>query len=416
MVRTASLFSQILSLVDRLEFMRTARAHEANRYTKRFTAWDHFVAMIFCQIAQAKSLRETCDGLGSAAGKVVRLGVQNLAKKSTLAYANQHRCADFFRDTFLRLATEFRREFAGQGRRKFRFRNPLMSIDSSVITLCLSLFPWAEYTRTKGGVKLHLMLDHDGYWPTYAWLTEAKCHDVHFARTLALPKGSVVVMDRGYVDYELWARWTLEGVFFVTRLKSNVPYRVLERRPVPPSKADRILSDEIIVLTSGKAQSSCPYRLRRVVVRDEETAQILELLTNQEAWAADTISQIYRERWQIELFFKALKQNLKVKTFLGTSRNALEVQLWTALVAILLVKYLQWRSRRGWSLSHLVALLRWNLFQHKDLWRWLDDPLGTLPGVPDHPQLALPGLSFGQLPKTQAAAAWPALSKTGGRA
>ncbi|MFU8766044.1 MAG: transposase, partial [Haliea sp.] len=145
-----------------------------------------------------------------------------------------------------------------------------------------------------------------------------------------------------------------------------------------------------------RAQTSCPYRLRRVVVQDDETGQVLELVTNQEDWAADTIGQIYRERWQIELFFKALKQNLKVKTFLGTSRNALEVQLWTALIALLLVKYLQWRSRRGWSLSNLVALLRWNLFQHKDLWAWLDDPLGTPPGVPDHPQLMLPGFQFGQ--------------------
>jgi len=400
MVRTASLFSQTLGLVDRLTFHRMARAHQANRFTKRFTAWEHFVTMVFCQLAQAQSLRETCDGLASAVGKVVHLGIHNLAKRSTLAYANQHRSSTLFRDLFLRLAAEFHREASGTGKRKFRFRHRLVSIDSSVITLCLSLFPWAEYTRTKGGVKLHLMLDHDGYWPTYAHLTEAKCHDVHFARTLALPKGSVVVMDRGYVDYELWGRWTREGIVFVTRLKRNMPYRVVETRRVPASKADRILSDEIIQLTSDRARAACPYRLRRVVVRDDETGQILELVTNQETWAADTISQIYRERWQIELFFKALKQNLKVKTFLGTSRNALEVQLWTALIAMLLVKYLQWRSRRGWSLSNLVALLRLNLFQHKDLWAWLDDPLGTPPGVPDHPQLTLPGFEIGQLPAT----------------
>jgi hypothetical protein len=396
MVRTASLFSQTLGLIDRFVFHRMARERRANRFTKRFTAWDHFVTMVFCQLAQARSLRETCDGLASAVGKVVHLGIQNVAKKSTLAYANQHRPSGFFRDLFLHLATGFQRETAGTGKRKFRFRHRLVSIDASVITLCLSLFPWAAYTRTKGGVKLHLMLDHDGYWPTYAHLTEAKVHDVHFARTLALPKGSVVVMDRGYVDYELWGRWTREGIVFVTRLKTNAPYRVVETRTVPPSKAGRILSDEVIQLTSPRAQTACPYRLRRVVVRDDETGQILELVTNQEEWAADTIGQIYRERWQIELFFKALKQNLKVKTFLGTSRNALEVQLWTALIALLLVKYLQWRSRRGWSLSNLVALLRWNLFQHKDLWAWLDDPLGTPPGVPDHPQLMLPGFGMGQ--------------------
>jgi hypothetical protein len=161
-----------------------------------------------------------------------------------------------------------------------------------------------------------------------------------------------------------------------------------------------MLVDETILLRSARARHLCPYRLRRILVRDDETAVSVELLTNHATLAADTVGQIYRERWQTELFFKALKQDLKVKTFLGTRRNALEVQLWTALIALLLVKYLQWRSRRGWSLSNLVALLRWNLFQHKDLWRWLDDPLGTPPGLPDHPQLVLPGLGIGQLPAT----------------
>lgn len=396
MVRTASLFSQILRLVDRFEFARLARVHHANRFTKRFGAWDHFVAMVFGQMAQAKSLREVCDGLGSAVGKAVHLGVFNLAKKSTLAYANEHRPSTFFRALFFRLAGHLHRPGMG-GRRRFRFHHRLLTLDSTVITLCLSLFPWADYTRTKGGVKLHLLLDHDGYWPTYALITEANASDLSVARTLALPKDSIVVFDRGYVDYELWGRWTREGVHFVTRCKANTPYRILERRAIAPSKSERVLVDETILLRSVTARRRCPYRLRRIVVRDDETAVSVELLTNHETLAADTVGQIYRERWQIELFFKALKQNLKVKTFLGTSRNALEVQLWTALIALLLVKYLQWRSRRGWSLSNLVALLRWNLFQHKDLWRWLDDPLGTPPGLPDHPQLALPGLGIGQL-------------------
>ena len=218
------------------------------------------------------------------------------------------------------------------------------------------------------------------------------------------------MIDRAYVDYALWGRWTRDdGVYFVTRMKSNMSYRVLEAHPVPSSKRGWILSDETIQLTGTKARALCPYRLRRVVARDPETGQTVVLLTNHERLAADTIGRIYRERWQIELFFKALKQNLKVKTFLGTTRNALATQLWTALIAMLLVKYLQWRARRGWSLSNLVALLRWNLFQYKDLWRWLEDPLETPPGLPDHPQLALPGLDPGQLPKARAEEIWPTL-------
>ena len=403
MVRTASIFSQILRLVDRIHFARLAREHQSNRYTKRFTAWDHFVAMVFCQLAQAKSLRETCDGLGSAVGKAVHLGIRNLAKKSTLAYANEHRGAALFRTLFFQLSNQLHRSGMG-GRRTFRFRHKLLSLDATVITLCLNLFPWAEYTRTKGGVKLHLLLDHDGYWPTYAVLSDAKTSEVSIARTLALPKGSIVVIDRGYVDYALWGRWTRDdGVYFVTRLKSNTPYRVLQTHPVPPSQADTILLDQTIQLTSTTAKHTCPYRLRRVVALDPKTGKTVVLLTNHEKLAAHTIGQIYRDRWQIELFFKALKQNLKVKTFLGTSENALAVQLWTALIAMLLVKYLQWRSQRNWSLSNLVALLRWNLFQYKDLWRWLEDPLAAPMGLPDHPQLALPGFQIGQLP-TQGAA------------
>lgn len=398
MVRTACLFSQILSLIDRVEFTKLARLHHANRYTKRFNAWDHLVSMLFCQFAQAKSLRETCDGLGSAVGKAIHLGIANLAKRSTLSYANEHRPAEFFKALFFALSVKLHSLAGfGRGKRKFRFKNRLVTLDSSVITLCLELFPWADYTRTKGGVKLHLLLDNDGYWPTYAHITEANCPDIQIARTLALAASSVIVIDRGYVDYELWGRWTREGVYFVSRLKANVPYRVVESLPVPPGKKGRILSDEVIQLASLKGRDLCPYRLRRVVVQDEATGNTVELLTNNEKFAADTIGKIYRDRWQIELFFKALKQNLKVKTFLGTSKNALEIQLWTALLSLLLVKFLQWRSKRNWSLSNLVALLRWNLFQHKHLWDWLEDPIGAPPGLPDHPQLDLPGINFGHL-------------------
>lgn len=407
MVRTASIFSQILGFVDRVAFRRIASRTQANRYTKKFTAWDHFVSMVFAQVAHARSLRETCDGLRCAVGKATHLGIRNLANRSTLSYANEHRPSALFRELFTDLAVRLPACVPHRPRKPFRFKNKLLSLDSSVITLCLTLFPWAEYTRTKGGVKLHMLLDHDGYFPSYAVITEANRADIHVARTLALPKGSIVAMDRGYVDYELFGRWTRDdGVYFVSRLKSNVPYQVLRERPVPAGKP-YLLRDEQIQLTSARARKHCPYPLRRVVVWDAENKRELVLLTNHMDFAADTIGHIYRERWKVELFFKALKQNLKVKTFLGTSRNALEVQLWTALIAMLLVTFLRWCSCRGWSLSNLVALLRWNLFQYKDLHRWLDDPFETPPGLPDHPQARLPGFELGQLPTVSADEVWP---------
>ncbi len=266
-----------------------------------------------------------------------------------------------------------------RGRKKFRFKNKLVSLDSTVIDLCATLFDWAQFRRTKGAVKLHCLLDHDGYLPSVMVVTEGKRHDVRVARTLRLEPGTILVIDRGYVDYAWFGRLTTDGVFFVTRLKDNALYRVVERRPVPARSAIR--RDEVIALTGVAAATKCPHRLRRVEVDDPEHGGTLVFLTNHLAFGATTIAAIYKDRWQIELFFKALKQNLKIKTFVGTSANALKVQVWTALIAMLLLKYLQLRARFAWSLANLVALLRMNLFTHRDLWTWLDQPFEGPPTI-----------------------------------
>jgi hypothetical protein len=394
MVRTGSLFSQLLGLFPRIEFQQAVREHKAERYAKGFTCWDQFVAMLFCQLAQAHSLREICDGLACCLGKLTHLGVSNAPNKSTLAYANQHRPWELYQTVFGQLLEKCR-EVAPR-KKKFRFRNKLYSLDSSVIDLCLSLFDWAQFRQTKGAVKLHLLLDHDGYLPTFLLITDGKLHDVRVAQKLHLPVGSVVAMDRGYNDYRLFGRWIDEGVYFVTRMKSNATYRVVERR-VPP-KHSGVVCDQIIELTSWKARQDCPHQLRRIRYRDPETGAVLVFLTNHLGFGATTIARIYKDRWQIELFFKALKQNLKVKTFVGTSPNALRTQIWTALIAMLLLKYLQFRSTLHWALSNLVALLRWNLFTYRDLWAWIDDPFDTPPltSPPVQSVLDLPGL--GQQP------------------
>jgi hypothetical protein len=265
------------------------------------------------------------------------------------------------------------------GRKKFRFKNKLVSLDSTVIDLCATLFDWAKFRRTKGAVTLHCLLDHDGDLPSVVVITEGKRCDVRVARTLRFDAGTVVVMDRGYVDDAGFGQWTAQEVFFVTRLKDKAVYTVVERRRVPERSA--VLRDEVIELTGGDAATTCPHRLRRVEVDDPDKDGTLVFLTNHLAFGATTIAAIYKDRWQIELFFKALKQNLKIKTFVGTSANALKVQVWTALIAILLLKYLQLRSRFAWSLSNLVALLRMNLFTHRDLWAWLDQPFEGPPTV-----------------------------------
>jgi hypothetical protein len=391
MVRFASLFSQLLSIFPRTEFQSAVRTYRAERYAKGFSCWDQFVSMLFCQLAQAHSLREICQGLSCCLGKLKHLGVEEAPNKSTLSYANQHRPWQLYETVFGQLLAKC--QPLGQGKRKFRFRNKLYSIDSTVIDLCISVFDWAKFQKTKGAVKLHLLLDHDGYLPTFAVITEGNVHDVRIAQKLALPSGSIVVMDRGYVDYDLFGRWTQDEIWFVTRMKDGALFDVIETRTVP-STAKGVITDAVIELASEHGREACPHPLRRIEFLDEETGRVLIFLTNHLSLSAATIAEIYKQRWQVELFFKAIKQNLRIKTFVGTSANAVRVQIWTALIAILLLKYLQLRSKLGWALSNLVALLRWNLFTYRDLWKWLDDPFDTPPlgAQPEQLALALPGV------------------------
>jgi hypothetical protein len=393
MVRHASLFSQLITLFSRQRFYELVFKHGSERYCKGFSSWDHFVAMLFCQLAQAKSLREICGGLACCIGKLRHLGLKDAPKKSTLSYANAHRPWQMYQDLFYE-TLEFCRKAAPGKAKKFRFKNKLLSLDSSTIALCLALFPWAKFRRTKGAVKLHLLLDHEGYLPTYAYISNGKKHDVKVARMISLAPGSIITMDRGYNDYKLFAFWTANGIYFVTRLKDNADYIVVAENDVPQNR--NILADQLIQFAGDKAQDDCPHILRRIVVWDKENEKEIVLLTNHLEFGATTISAIYKDRWQIEIFFKALKQNLKIKTFVGTSENALYIQIWTALITMLLIKLLQFKSKFQWSLSNLVAFLRWNLFTYRDLWEWIDSPFDTVPQQVQSVQHLLPFKGLGQ--------------------
>jgi hypothetical protein len=294
-----------------------------------------------------------------------------------------------YEDLFYTALKRFRDEGGlGPGKQKFRFKNKLLSLDSTTISLCLELFPWAKFRRAKGGDKAHVLLDHDDYLPRYVLITEAKCSDVKMADAFPLNPGSIVAMDRGYNDYGLFGKWTAEEIYFVTRLKENAAYEVIEECAVPKSR--NIGSDQLIRLTGVQAQKDCPCLLRRVAAWDAVDEREIVLLTNLLAFGATTIAAIYKDRWEIELFFKALKQNLKVKSFVGTSENALRIQIWTALLAILLLKWLHHLSKAKWSLSNLASMLRLNLFTYRDLRNWLDHPFETPPLLPDSLQLVLP--------------------------
>jgi hypothetical protein len=377
MQRFSSIFSQLLQLFPRSEFEQAVRQHSAERHMRAFASWGQFIAMLFCQLGQAHSLREICGGLAATEGKLKHLGLSAAPKRSTLSYANEHRPWQLYETVFQQLLAKCHGWVAQHGGgKKFRFHNRLLSLDATVIDLCLSLYDWAQFQRTKGAVKLHLLLDHDGYLPSFAVVTTGKTPDLKVARQLKWEAGTILVFDRGYADYEWFIELSRQKVFFVTRLKKNAVYEVVERRKVPPRSA--VVSDEVIYFPSH-AEARREYFFRRVEVEDPDSGERLVFLTNHPKLSATTVAAIYRERWQVELFFKALKQNLRLKTFVGVSANAVRTQLFTALIAILLLRYLQLRARHGWSLSNLTALLRQQLFVYRDLWSWLDEPFEPPP-------------------------------------
>jgi hypothetical protein len=389
MVQAMSLFNQLLQHFPSLEFAALVKKHNAERGAKGFSCRTQLVAMLFCQLAHADSLREICNGLACCVGKLIHLGIGAPPNKSSLSYANRHRPAKLYEELFYTALGRFREsEGLGPRKRRFRFKNKLLSLDSTTISLCLEMFPWANFRRAKGGVKAHVLLDHDDYLPSYVLITEGRRSDVKMAAAFPLNPGSIVAMDRGYNDYALFGSWTAQDVYFVTRLKDNAAYQVTHECAVPENR--NIRSDQLIRFTGEKAQRDCPCLLRRVAVWDAVNQREIVLLTNLLAFGATTIAAIYKDRWEIELFFKALKQNLKVKSFVGASENALRIQIWTALIAILLLKWLHHLSKAKWSLSNLASMLRLNLFTYRDLTAWLNNPFGTPPTPLQSQQLTLP--------------------------
>ena len=386
MKRVCSIFAQMLEFFPRGEFEAAVREKEAERHARGFRCWTQFVAMMFCQLGHAQSLREITGGLAAAEGRLNHLGIQTPPPRSTLSYANEHRPWTLFQRVFERFYSHCEAEAKQRGRRRFRFRHKLLSLDTTMIPLCLSMFDWALYKRAKGAVKLHLLLDHDGYFPRFTVVTDGKVSDIEMARKLQFEPGTIVVFDRGYHDFGWWLSLSRQKVFFITRLKDDVEYGIVEQRPVPQNS--NIVRDEVILVT--KTQEAGPEaRLRRIELWLDDKNETIVFVTNNLKLAASTIADVYRERWQIELLFKALKQSLRIKTFVGTSSNAVLIQIWTALIAMLLVRYLQLRSTFGWSLSNLIALLRQQLFVYRDLIDWINAPFCSPPPVQLPQQLSL---------------------------
>ena len=326
------------------------------------------------QLAGRMSLRDIVENVSAQAHRLYHLGSAKLTR-SNLSRINEDKPYALYEALAGKLLNRCQGMAPGH---KFRFKNPLYSLDASTIDLCLSVFPWASFRSTKGAIKLHVGLNHDGYLPEFVTITEGKTSDVEMGRTLAFPSGSIVVVDRGYNDYDWYNQLTEKGIFFVTRLKANAQYRVINRQPVLKNKS--LTSDQTIRLTSIQAAKKCPNQLRRVGYRDIDTGKHYIFLTNNFKLAARTIADIYKARWQVELFFKWIKQNLKIKSFIGTSKNAVMTQIWIAMCVYLLLAFIKFQSKMNKTMQQILRLLQLNLFEKRDLMTLLrgDPPYHTI--------------------------------------
>jgi len=329
--------------------------------------------MLFCQFAKSQSVRDISNGLRSATGNLNHLGVSRAPSKSNISYQNKHRNWELFRDYYFELANRLGQQ-AKFKQVRFKIKSKIFLLDSTTISLCLSLFDWARYKTAKGAIKMHTLLDFDGNLPAYINITDGKTPDNKGAKDIPLLRGSVIVADRFYNDFPLLHIWDSKGVFFVVRHKDNLQFTVKKENELPEQRHQHILVDQIIELKNESSRQKYPNRLRRIAIWDDVNKQEIELITNQMKWAASTIAELYKCRWQVEIFFREIKQLLHIKSFIGTSQNAVMIQIWTALITILILKALKAMSKYKWHLSNLVAFIRLNLFVKIELQKWLDKP------------------------------------------
>jgi hypothetical protein len=368
-----TLFSQIISKLDSVKFKGLVRLHQSDKHQKGFNSWSHLISMLFCQFANSQSIRDISNGLRSATGNLNHLGMIKAPSKSTLSYQNKHRSWEVFRDYYY-LLLEGLGQQAHFKRTNFKIKSKIFLLDATTISLCLSLFDWAKYKTKKGAVKMHTLLDYDGHLPAYVNITDGKTADNKGACDIPLLKGSVIVADRFYNDFSLLNVWDSNEVYFVVRHKDNIQFVTIEEKELPENRHQHVLKDEIIELTGTASYKKYPKRLRRVALWDDKNQQTIEVITNQMSWTANTITELYKARWEVEIFFRDIKQQLHIKSFIGTSQNAVMIQIWTALITILILKALKTQAKHAWYLSNLVAFIRLNLFVKVDLHKWLDNP------------------------------------------
>ena len=365
-MRRNTVFSQVMQLISGNGFKRSVERYSGDRYTKTFSCWQQLIVLLYSQARGLQSLRDITISLRSQRRKWYHLGLESVSR-STLADANSKRSADIYKEVFYEFLSKCQSLAPGH---KFRFKNPLYTMDSTLITLCLSAFDWASYRKRKGALKIHTLLDHNGCLPSFITVTEGKCHDVNVVKDKEygfpqLQPDSIITVDRGYYDFNWFYSLNLKRVSFITRAKKNLKYEVTGQHQVPKNKG--VTSDQTIRLIGHYQKQNYPDNLRLITFYDKKKKEEIVFITNNFKLAAATIAELYKHRWQIELFFKWIKQNLKIKTFLGTSENAVMTQIWAALIYYLLLTFIKFQTRYAYSLHELTRVIAETLMEHIDI-------------------------------------------------
>lgn len=358
MMNGKTVLSQMQELISRYNLEKFISMHKGDKSVKHFTTHNLLIVMLYSQMTAKISLRDICDGLRSKVNYWYHLSLQSISRNN-LSHALKMRSQEIFAAMFYYLLEKVQTERGMRRDKRFKFKNPLRTIDSTTISLCLSLFEWATFRRAKGGIKLHMMFNNKEQLPEIINMTVAKQHDINAAYEMPIQENSIYVMDRGYFCYDFLEKLRKNKAFFVIRTKSNTRYRVIERR----KKRDSSIKADWIVAIVGTKAEEYHETLRLVRYHDNEKNETFEYYTNNLTLSARTIADIYKARWDIEIFFKFIKQNLKIKTFYGTSENAVMIQVWTAMIALLLVEYIRFKCHSSFSLQQAWRILKDNMFQ-----------------------------------------------------
>jgi len=362
MFKSKTILSQMQSFISGYDFKNAVSEYNGDKGVKVFSTKNLLSVMLYVHMAAKQSLRDVIDSLESKRNLWYHLGLRSLSRNN-LSYALQNRPHQIFEKTFYTLLGRFHNERGRVHDKRFKFKMPLRTIDSTTISLCLSLFDWAHFRKKKGGIKLHVLLNNRNQLPEFVNYSNAERHDITVADSFPIASNSIYVFDKGYICFDFLAKINKNRAYFVTRTKTNTQYRIIERQ----MKAHPNIKADWIVQFSSYKSKDYPEKLRVVRYHDKETKKIYEFMTNNFTLSAKSIADIYKSRWDIELFFKWIKQNLKIKTFIGTSENAVRIQIWTALITFLLTEYIRFISKTSFPILKTFRILSENLLFNKEL-------------------------------------------------